>query len=138
MIFHRLFEYYLEDYAEYYNKNANAWAYRQTDDLHLGAKEKTILDLLKDPENEKKYDKSHMLILFKMYNFDQGIVYICEKMQLREELLHFYMKKRDMGKIIELCKKHGENESNLWIQALKYFIKQENIGMIYFNFFYCL
>ena len=35
---------------------------------------------LLSPENEKKYDKNHLLVLFKMYNFAPGIVQLCEEM----------------------------------------------------------
>jgi len=50
--------------------------------------------LLKNPDNSAKYDQNHLLVLFKMYNFDPGIIYLCEKLSLREELLNFYINKK--------------------------------------------
>ena len=50
--------------------------------------------------NERKYDKSHLLVLFKMYNFEPGIVYVCEEMKLSEELLNFYITRKK-----EICPK---------------------------------
>jgi hypothetical protein len=58
-----------------------------------------------------------------MYGFGPGIIYLCEKMNLREELLNYYIEKREDEKILGLCKKYGSEESNLWVQALKYFAK---------------
>jgi hypothetical protein len=49
------------------------------------------MDLLEDQENEKKYDKNHLLVLFKMYNFTPGIIFLLKKLQMREELLNFYI-----------------------------------------------
>lgn len=45
---------------------------------------------------------------------------------MREELLNFYISIKENSQIIQLCKEHGKKESNLWIQALKYFAKPEN------------
>ncbi len=73
------------------------------------------MNLLKENENDRKYDQNHLLVLFKMYSFSPGIIYLCEQMQLREELLNFYINKKESEKIIELCTKHGENETNLWV-----------------------
>ena len=60
------------------------------------------MDLLDDQsqENEKKYDKSHLLVLFKMYKFEPGIVFMLKKLQMREELLNFYISVKDNDKII--------------------------------------
>lgn len=38
------------------------------------------MDLLEDQENEKKYDKNHLLVLFKMYIFVPGIVFMLKKL----------------------------------------------------------
>lgn len=51
--------------------------------------------LLEDSENEKKYDKNHLLVLFKMYNFTLGIIFLLKKLQMREELLNFYVGLKD-------------------------------------------
>jgi len=54
--------------------------YRKTKDFALSHKEDNIMDLLRNPENDKKYDKNHLLVLFKMYNFEPGIIFLCEQM----------------------------------------------------------
>ena len=124
-ILHRLFEYYLEDYFTYYVTNHNTLKYRQTKDNELAQKEKQILDLLGNTSLDGKLDKTHLLILFKMYQFTPGIIILCEQMQLRDELLNFYIENNESQKIIELCKKYGNTETNLWVQALKYFTRPD-------------
>lgn len=50
-----------------------------------------------------------------MYKFGPGIVSICEKMGLREELLNYYIEREAFDHIIRLCEKYGETEINLWV-----------------------
>lgn len=38
------------------------------------------MKLLEGSENEKKYDKNHLLVLFKMYNFAPGIIFLLKKL----------------------------------------------------------
>ena len=45
---------------------------------------------------------------------------------MREELLNFYISLKQNDQIINLCTEYGREETNLWIQALKYFAKPEN------------
>ena len=56
-------------------------------DIHLSKWEESVMELLGAPENEGKYDESQVLMLFKMHHFDPGIIYLCKKLKLEEELL---------------------------------------------------
>lgn len=60
-----------------------------------------------------------------MYDFDEGIIHLCRKLGMREDLLNFFISRNKDQDIIELCKEHGHEEVNLWIHALKYFVKPE-------------
>lgn len=91
--------------------------------MDLLESESQIIKMLKDDQYKDKYDKNHLLVLFKMYNFAPGIIHLCEELNLREELLNFYISNKEANKIIELCNLHGKTETNLWVQALKYFAK---------------
>ena len=73
----------------------------------------------------KKPDNNVLLSLFKMYDFDEGIVSLCRKLGMREDLLNFFIARNRDKDIIQLCKEHGSDEVNLWIHALKYFVKPE-------------
>lgn len=61
-----------------------------------------------------------------MYNFDQGIIYLCGQLGMRDDLLNFYISLKKDNEILDLCTTYGHEETNLWIQALKYFAKPEN------------
>lgn len=63
-----------------------------------------ILEELYKQENEKKFDKNHLLVLFKMYNFERGIIFLCEKMNLLEELINYYITNNKTEDIIRTCK----------------------------------
>jgi hypothetical protein len=60
-----------------------------------------------------------------MYEFDEGIITLCKKLNMRDDLLNFYIAKNRDDDIMDLCKQHGSDEVNLWIHALKYFVKPE-------------
>jgi hypothetical protein len=61
--------------------------------IELSKPQEKVMDLLKDQSRDDKYDKSQVLMLFKMYKFDDGIIFLCRKLQLNEELLHFFIEK---------------------------------------------
>lgn len=61
-----------------------------------------------------------------MYEFDEGVVTLCKKLGMRDDLLNFYIGKNRDNDILELCKHHGAEEVDLWIHALKYFVKPEH------------
>jgi len=73
-----------------------------------------------------------MLFLFKIYDSEEGIQNCCESNNLKQELLNFYIQKKDNINVLKVCK--GEetvmmqpNEpvnGDLWIQALTYFRDQ--------------
>lgn len=60
-----------------------------------------------------------------MYDFDNGVVTLCKKLCMRDDLLNFYIAKNKDEDILDLCREHGREEVNLWIHALKYFVKPE-------------
>ena len=109
VVFHRLIEFYLE-------------MMKENPDVKKQYEEKILENI---NHSGKKSDNNHLLALFKMYDFDDGIVTLCKKLNMRDDLLNFYIAKNRDKEILELCKEHGESEVNLWIHALKYFVKPE-------------
>lgn len=100
VIFHRLFEFYLEKILE-------LRAGEQTEETQYKVEEyqRKIMDNLES--QDRKYDKNHLLVLFKMNEFDQGIVYLCKVLEMRDDLLNFYINRKNDKEIIELCKQYG-------------------------------
>ena len=77
IVFHRLIEFYLETMKMFPEKKEDC--------------EEKILQNLRD--TNKKYDSNHLLALFKMYDFDNGVITLCKKLGMRDDLLNFYISK---------------------------------------------
>lgn len=76
---------------------------------------------------DKPYDKDHALVLVQTHNFRAGILYLYEQLGLFQEIVQYHMENNDHDGVIRACKKYGETDSNLWVQALSYFAsKDEN------------
>lgn len=101
-IFHRRIELYLDKLV---NEN------KQSSEGEYPIKE-SINSLLKNKKIQNKIDKNHILMLFKINNFTQGIVTLSEIMELRQELLSIYMDNHQYDKIINICENFGRAVKN--------------------------
>ena len=125
-IYHKLFEVYLQQRKQTLAGAAGigktVTAPRSARDLDLyGSKIKQLLD---DARN--RYDKSRVLMLLQVYEYSEGIVYLCQLMENKQELMFYFMKQSDYENIINLCKSHGREDSDLWVQALTYFANKQD------------
>ncbi|CAG8460462.1 14103_t:CDS:10 [Acaulospora morrowiae] len=77
------------------------------------------LQLLKD--KDVAYDTNQALVLCHLAQFDEGIVYLYEKMKMYEEILRFFMAKDDTKKVIQALKTYGPQEQSLYPLTLTYF-----------------
>lgn len=87
-----------------------------------------IRALLRNEKNQNIMDKNYLLMLFKIYNYTNGITELSEIMELKQELLQIYMENHNYDKIIDVCKRFGQFEINYWVQALNYFIGISTVG----------
>lgn len=72
---------------------------------HPSQKEEYGNKILEQLSNtNKKPDNNVLLSLFKMYDFDEGIVMLCKNLGMREDLLNFYIARNRDKDIIDLCK----------------------------------
>jgi len=76
---------------------------------------------------QAKYDVDHALVLCKMYKFEQGVVFLYEKLKLFNEIVQHYMEAKQHGRIIKACKKYGGSDPDLWVQALSYFANEKDM-----------
>jgi len=95
------------------------------------------LRILKDPK--AKYDPGHALLLCQKSQFREGIVYLYEhklgdlynddevsnRVHLYRDLLNYYMQQKDHQNIVQLCKTHGQDDTNMWLEALLYFVQSD-------------
>lgn len=63
------------------------------------------LSLLKDPS--VPYDTNQALVLCHLKQFDEGIVYLYERMEMYRDIVRFWMEKDETDRVIEAVRKHG-------------------------------
>ena len=93
------------------------------DDLEKN--KKNILEIIKNEKFVGKYDTQFLMMLFKYYNFKEGIELLCEVNKYNLYLLMIYINKREYKNIIFLCEKFGKNNISLWYRSLDFFIGKE-------------
>ncbi|XP_061659657.1 vacuolar protein sorting-associated protein 11 homolog isoform X1 [Syngnathoides biaculeatus] len=69
------------------------------------------------------FDKA--LVLCQMHNFKEGVLYLYEKGKLYQQIMHYHMQNEVYDKVVESCKRYGDQEGCLWEQALGYFARKE-------------
>ena len=116
LIIHRRIELYLEKLKSTDIADDN---YKVTENIKA---------LLRNEKYQTIMDKNYLLMLFKIYNYTNGITELSEIMELKQELLQIYMENHNYDKIIDVCKRYGQYEVNYWVQALNYFIGITTVG----------
>ncbi|MBN3323224.1 VPS11 protein, partial [Atractosteus spatula] len=96
------------------------WAHEQ-DPQKKSALQDAALCLLKS--DYTVFDKA--LVLCQMHNFKEGVLYLYEKGKLYQQIMHYHMQNEEYAKVVEACKRYGEQEACLWEQALGYFARKE-------------
>lgn len=74
--------------------------------------------LIKILENDDTYDKNHVLIQCRLYEFWPGILILYEEQKLYHLIVRYYLKNGDYSKLLSTCQRLGSNQSNLWLQAM--------------------
>lgn len=63
------------------------------------------LSLLKDQTVD--YDANQALVLCHLKQFDEGVVYLYQKMEMYSDIIRFWMEKEETDKVIECARKYG-------------------------------
>ncbi|KAG0349145.1 hypothetical protein BG004_001569 [Podila humilis] len=82
-------------------------------------KKEKCLKLLND--TEVPYDTNHALVLCHMAGFDEGIVFLYERMKMYTDILRLWIGRDDTAKVIECLRKYGPLEPALYPLTLSYF-----------------
>ncbi|XP_052690623.1 vacuolar protein sorting-associated protein 11 homolog [Crassostrea angulata] len=112
LLYNSLLELYLHDIVH------------ETDSMKKTERVRKTEELLKNPD--AKYDLDQAMVLCQMNDFKVGILYLYEKAHLYQQILRYHMEHDDYVNVIETCKKFGQQDSNLWVQALSYFARKED------------
>ncbi|KAG5843853.1 hypothetical protein ANANG_G00155300 [Anguilla anguilla] len=96
------------------------WAHEQDSEKKKILQEAALFLLTRD---NTVFDKA--LVLCQMHNFKEGVLYLYEKGKLYQQIMHYHMQNEEYGKVVEACKRYGNQEACLWEQALGYFARKE-------------
>ncbi|CAF1519724.1 unnamed protein product [Rotaria sp. Silwood1] len=80
-----------------------------------------ILTLLQDSKVD--IDVTRAMVACQKYNFKAGVICLYDKAKLYQQILQYQMDNKDNDEILATCRKYGEDDPQLWIQALSYFSK---------------
>ena len=61
-----------------------------------------ILQIIRDEKFVEKYDTQYLIMLFKYYNFKEGLEVLYEVNKINQELLRTYIENKEYKKIILL------------------------------------
>ena len=78
----------------------------------------------------EKIDDKYLLYLFRFYNYLEGIKRISKHGKMDQELLSIYIEKKEYNNIIALCCERGNEQKDLWIQAINYFREEDESSRV--------
>ena len=68
-----------------------------------------------------KYEVEQAMVLCQMSHFDAGLLYLYEKAKMFKQILNNFIATNNSTKVLQTCQKYGDEEPNLWVDALWYF-----------------
>ncbi|GAB0087828.1 Vacuolar protein sorting-associated protein 11 homolog [Sergentomyia squamirostris] len=88
--------------------------------LVMWSKESTVTDRLMEVLQKFQgcYDRNHIVILCRTYEFWPGVMLIYEEEQLYHLIVRHYLKNRDYNRLLTTCQRLGNLQPSLWLQAL--------------------
>ncbi|XP_053694260.1 vacuolar protein sorting-associated protein 11 homolog [Sabethes cyaneus] len=78
--------------------------------------ERKLLEVLRN--NAECYDKNHVLIQCRVYQFWPGVMYIYEEDKLYHLIIRHCLKNKDYENLMAYCRKLGQSDATLWLLAL--------------------
>lgn len=99
----------IEHYLLLWEKTADGSNERKTYELRL-------LELIKNCD--QLYDRSHVMILCRTFEFWSGVMLIYEEQKLYNLIVRHYLKTKDYPNLYMLCKRLGSVEPTIWLLTL--------------------
>ncbi|KAF9438731.1 hypothetical protein BGZ76_005463 [Entomortierella beljakovae] len=123
-VWNTLLELYLTDPQMSPSSTGSRYSTMQVAEMNRRTKDRNIrkekcLKLLND--TEIPYDTNHALVLCHMAEFDEGIVFLYERMKMYTDILRLWIERDDTNKVIECLRKYGPLEPSLYPLTLSYF-----------------
>lgn len=102
-LYHRLLECYLYKNQSLESEGQLSSA-GETEKISI---KKKIQEFLKKNDGNGKIDKNYVLFLFQIYGYKDGVKDCCKSLNLRQELLTFYIHHNATEEIFEWCRNPG-------------------------------
>ena len=80
---------------------------RETIDSEISEITEKVLSMLKSSSLEKLIDLNHILLLFKLYKFTPGVTKVCDMLNLKTELVNYYIEQNNINELVAYCKLNG-------------------------------
>jgi len=96
---------------------------RQDSESHSDNHSARVMSILKSYSG--KYDLDHALVLCKFYNYEKGLLFLYAKLNFYTEILQYHIDQKQFNKILPVCKKFGQHQKELWVQALNFFAQND-------------
>ncbi|KAH6577766.1 hypothetical protein BASA83_008403 [Batrachochytrium salamandrivorans] len=81
-----------------------------------------IMALLKS--THANYDVDQALVLCKTHGFNDGILFLLQRLKLYHDYLEFHMRRREDTLVLQTCQLFGDIEPSLWAKALVFFVEK--------------
>uniref|UniRef100_A0A6B2EKS8 Vacuolar protein sorting-associated protein 11 homolog n=1 Tax=Phlebotomus kandelakii TaxID=1109342 RepID=A0A6B2EKS8_9DIPT len=78
--------------------------------------ESRLMEILQ--KYQGSYDRNHIVILCRTYEFWPGVMFIYEEEQLYHLIVRHHLKNREYNRLLETCRRLGTLQPSLWLQAL--------------------
>lgn len=92
----------------------------------VGEREKLSGRIMKILQRDgAEYDVNQAMIFCKLSQFDTGLLYLYQRLKQYQLILAYHIKKNDPEAVMEVCTKFGEDEPNLWVDALCFFSQSD-------------
>ena len=93
-----------------------------------------LVNLIKNTNIQNKIDQNYILTIFKTNNFKEGIIALCEILNLHNELMAYYMESKNYDNLLKICDNYSYMNKNILVQNLNYFIDQYKINKNTLNY----
>lgn len=121
-----LLEMYLHEYKNEINEDVSTFYYDSFDKylvtLNMQGLSENKMKIMAFLQNEDaNFDFKKAMILCQMSNFMPGVLYLYEKTRMFKQILAHVVSTQNSEGVMQTCRKYGDEEPKLWVDALWYF-----------------
>lgn len=117
-IIHRRIELYLN---ELYNESIN-------NEKEKEIIRKNIIDLLSNKKYKNIYDIQYLMLLFKYYNFNEGIKLLSEQTKTFKDIILILFDNKEYKQVLSIFEKNSIKETSIWVMTLHLFLQEIKIN----------